>query len=259
MYDLLAGDYHVIAGDTPWDETVREHASLLQRLLTEEFGIAPPADILDCSCGIGTQAIGLALLGYRVVASDISPKSIDRAVHEAKRVGAAVRFRVADFRQLQIIEGDFDAVLSWENAIAYVPDTDALFQVFDSMRSKLRDGGRILVSTRDYGRLLTNNCPSSTPPSVYRDESGECVYFQLWNWSEDKTTYVQRIFLLHGTADGDGEPIHWRTQMYRSKMRAFVRAEILSALDRAGFDDIRWFTPDSITYGMLAFSARRAR
>lgn len=34
--------------------------------------------LLDCSCGIGTQAIGLALVVYNVTATDLSEKAIKR-------------------------------------------------------------------------------------------------------------------------------------------------------------------------------------
>lgn len=41
--------------------------------------------VLDCACGIGTQAVGFARLGYDVTASDIS----DAEIKEAKRRAAA--------------------------------------------------------------------------------------------------------------------------------------------------------------------------
>jgi len=33
-------------------------------------------------------------------------------------------------------------------------------------------------------------------------------------------------------------------------------SEIEAELEKAGFDDVRWYRPATITYGMLAFSAR---
>ena len=37
------------------------------------------AEVLDCSCGIGTQAIGLALRGHRVTGTDLSFRAAARA------------------------------------------------------------------------------------------------------------------------------------------------------------------------------------
>jgi tRNA/tmRNA/rRNA uracil-C5-methylase (TrmA/RlmC/RlmD family) len=37
------------------------------------------AAVLDCACGIGTQALGLALRGHRVVGTDVSARAVVRA------------------------------------------------------------------------------------------------------------------------------------------------------------------------------------
>jgi 2-polyprenyl-3-methyl-5-hydroxy-6-metoxy-1,4-benzoquinol methylase len=57
---------------------------------------------LDCTCGIGTQALGLAALGYSVVGTDISTEAIRRARTEAETRGLNAQFRVADLRSLSV-------------------------------------------------------------------------------------------------------------------------------------------------------------
>ena len=55
-------------------------------LLTPEGNVAafapwlpePPARVLDCACGIGLLAAGLARAGYEVAASDLSPDMVAR-------------------------------------------------------------------------------------------------------------------------------------------------------------------------------------
>ncbi len=76
FYDQLAGEYHRIFGN--WDEAVRWQGEVLDGLLRQRFG-RTRLSILDCSCGIGTQAIGLALLGHTLTATDLSPRSVERA------------------------------------------------------------------------------------------------------------------------------------------------------------------------------------
>jgi ubiquinone/menaquinone biosynthesis C-methylase UbiE len=67
FYDELARDYHLIFAD--WDASMARQAEVLDGMLRQHLG--PGAQrILDCSCGIGTQAIGLALAEHDVVASD---------------------------------------------------------------------------------------------------------------------------------------------------------------------------------------------
>jgi 2-polyprenyl-3-methyl-5-hydroxy-6-metoxy-1,4-benzoquinol methylase len=70
FYDRLAADYHLICGD--WDGAVVRHGKALDAVIRSELGTRA-AVVLDCACGIGTQALGLALLGHRVTGADIRP------------------------------------------------------------------------------------------------------------------------------------------------------------------------------------------
>ncbi|MFD7620096.1 class I SAM-dependent methyltransferase, partial [Streptomyces sp. NPDC059802] len=64
FYDDLAHDYHLMFRD--WDASIAYQAEVLGGLLRQSLG-AGPHSVLDCSCGIGTQAIGLALAGHQVM------------------------------------------------------------------------------------------------------------------------------------------------------------------------------------------------
>ena len=76
FYDSMASQYDKLFLD--WQATTREQASILNALFSE-CGFDRTARILDCACGIGTQAIGLAALGYGVTASDISEGELAQA------------------------------------------------------------------------------------------------------------------------------------------------------------------------------------
>ena len=60
FYDHLASQYDKLFLD--WQSTTKEQALILRKLF-EAYGFDDTARILDCACGIGTQAIGLASLG----------------------------------------------------------------------------------------------------------------------------------------------------------------------------------------------------
>ncbi len=79
MYDEIADLYHLIYPD--WDEAVSAQATALDGLIRRI--VIDAGSVLDVSCGIGTQALGLAGLGYQVTASDLSPGAIVRARKEA--------------------------------------------------------------------------------------------------------------------------------------------------------------------------------
>jgi len=69
FYDGLATQYDKLFLD--WQSTTKEQAEILN-LIFYNNGFDYTAEILDCACGIGTQAIGIASLGYNVTASDLS-------------------------------------------------------------------------------------------------------------------------------------------------------------------------------------------
>ncbi|MBE5938565.1 MAG: hypothetical protein E7265_11115 [Lachnospiraceae bacterium] len=56
QYDKLFFDWHA---------TTREQAKIPDRIFKSK-GFDNTSKILDCACGIGTQAIGIATLGYDV-------------------------------------------------------------------------------------------------------------------------------------------------------------------------------------------------
>ena len=66
FYDTLAAQYDKLFAD--WQATTQEQAALLDKIFGEN-GFDRSSRVLDCACGIGTQAIGLAALGYGVLFS----------------------------------------------------------------------------------------------------------------------------------------------------------------------------------------------
>lgn len=75
FYDELAPLYHLIYQD--WAASVIRQGKQLSALIETEW--PGSKKVLDLSCGIGTQCIGLAQQGYTLVGSDISPNAVCRA------------------------------------------------------------------------------------------------------------------------------------------------------------------------------------
>src|SRR5579863_5408728 len=113
FYEALAERYHLIFED--WDKSIARQAAVLNPLLQSVL-TRTPFKLLDCACGIGTQAIGFAQAGHRVVASDLSPAAVARARREAERRGLDISFAVSDMTSLAEIAGaDFDVVAALDN------------------------------------------------------------------------------------------------------------------------------------------------
>jgi SAM-dependent methyltransferase len=246
FYDDLAADYHLIFAD--WRAEVLRQGDILDRLIRSLKG-GPPLTVLDCACGIGTQAIGLALRGYTVHATDISPAAVERAKAEAESFGAALTFGVADVRTLaEQVHGTFDAVIACDNALPHLLTDADLAQAARSMAATLKPGGLLLASIRDYDRILQER-PTATLPQTHDGPDGRRVTFQTWDW--DSELYTLNHFILK--QDGDG----WQTAHRATQYRALRRVTLTAALEAAGLDDVRWHTPEASGYYQPVVTARK--
>jgi methylase of polypeptide subunit release factors len=103
-----------------WRVEVVRLGATLDHLIRRQAGPSA-SSVLDCACGISTQAIGLAMRGYTVHATDLSPAAIACAGREAASFGAALTFAVADFRALETTMRDTpDVVLCWDHTLAHL-------------------------------------------------------------------------------------------------------------------------------------------
>jgi SAM-dependent methyltransferase len=239
FYDGLAADYHLVYGDD-WDAAVERQGGALDGLIRRLHG-DEPVDVLDCTCGIGTQAIGLARRGHRVRGTDLSRRAIERARREAARLGADVAFEVADVRDLSTVPGDVDVVLSCDNALPHLLTDAELLAALRSMRGRLRAGGLLVVSTRDYDRALVER-PALAPPSLVAGPPRRIVS-RLHDWdAPDSPCYTVHLFVLTETDAG------WALDHHRARYRAVPRAALRRAAEEAGFAAATWHGAEDVGY-----------
>lgn len=247
FYDELAGDYHLIFAD--WEAAIGWEAGLITGLL-RDLGLASGA-VLDASCGIGTQAIGLARAGFSVTATDISPASVERCAREASARGLTIVTGVADLRVLDVAgAGSFDAAVSFDNALPHLLEDADLDAACAALRRALRPGGVLLASIRDYDRVLRER-PSGDPPRRYAAEDGDRIVFQVWDWLPGDR-YTVRHFIMAGTSGG------WNVIERTTTYRALPRAALSDALRRAGFENVAWQMPEETGFYQPIVAARAA-
>ncbi len=242
FYDQWADDYDASHAD--WRSWVREHGSLLAGELAER-GVRPPSTVLDCTCGIGTQAIGLALAGYEVAGNDISTGEVARAAAEAADFGVEVRFWVADLLDPAAMAPTehYDAVVS-ANSLTHFADAETLQQAIAAMAAATRPGGVVLITNRDYDAVARNR-PMSTTPQISMSEGLRRVSFQLWDWDEAGDSYVMEAILLTsigapaGSFDSAADA-RWAIRSRVTRLRAWRKAEIEAAAIAVGLSDVRW-------------------
>ena len=150
FYEPLADHYHLIFDD--WNKTIERQAKILNPLLAAQMH-GHPLKILDCACGIGTQALGLAGFGHHVTASDLSRAQVNRAKQEAERLALDISFHISDMTSLaEITDRDFDVVAALDNALPHLT-AEQLRRAVGAAGSKLKSNGLFIAGIRDYDTL----------------------------------------------------------------------------------------------------------
>jgi glycine/sarcosine N-methyltransferase len=230
-YDQLADHYHLMFED--WEASVQRQAVVLSSILQRKCGLTSAARILDCACGIGTQALGIARLGFRVSGCDVSPAAVQRARLEASQRSLNIHFSVANMLDLtRLGDSHFDAVICMDNALPHLQSAEQLVQAAEQIRARLSPGGCLVASTRDYDRLIEER-PVVQGPSFYSDQGHRRIVFQVWDWVDDRR-YHFHLYITRELANG------WQTFHTSALYRALRRDELMAALSQARFKNPRW-------------------
>jgi glycine/sarcosine N-methyltransferase len=121
------------------------------------------------------------------------------------------------------------------------------------MFAKLRPGGLFLASIRDYDRLVQER-PHGEGPRVIDDIRGRRIAFQVWDWTDDGSSYRLHQFLLQ--QDGAA----WHTDHFSIIYRALRPPDLVAALRQAGFAlaGIHWHEPEESGFFQPIVTARKA-
>ena len=232
----MAPLYHLIFED--WERSIARHAEMLDAVIRARWGKALPHPIalLDAACGIGTQALGLARLGYQVTASDLSPAAVQRAQAEAAQRGLSIAFSVADMRAAYDHHGrSFDLVLACDNALPHLLTDDDLLAALRQLYRCTRSGGGCLLSVRDYARM-----ERADGIQVYgiREEEGVrylIVQSRRFHQARRNAGPVYDVE-MYFVADTGGETC--TTHVMRTQYYAIHTDALLTLMERAGYDDL---------------------
>lgn len=248
FYDALAPEYDLLFGD--WWAAARWQGDVIAGVLSSQ-GVRPPARVLDCTCGIGTQALPLAALGYRVTATDISLSAIERLRVEAAARGLDMAVNRADVREVRAaVTGSFDAVLACDNSLPHLLSDADLEQALRSIMACLGEGGVLVASVRDYDALRRTR-PAGVPITLHGDRGARHGAGQSWRWSEDGDAVDITLFTFREQAD----PC-WQASAFETRYRALGRKELSAALRRVRFRSVRWLEPKVSGYYQPIVMAR---
>jgi glycine/sarcosine N-methyltransferase len=249
FYDELAEDYTALFAD--WDASVVREGGIIDAIIRNAMPDGART-ILDATCGIGTQAIGLALRGYEVTATDLSSASVERARREASRFGTSITLGVADVRAISgSVAGPFDVVISFGNALPHLVEPADLRAALGNLLGVVRAGGLMLVSIRDYDSLLRSR-PSGEAPRMSGADGARRMVAQAWEWDTTEPTYRLHQFVLREHPSGK-----WSARHLETRYRALRRSELAAVAEQVGLRDIRWLEPSATRFHQPILAARR--
>jgi SAM-dependent methyltransferase len=194
VYEKLAAVYDYLVPDellTP-EGSAAAFAPLLE----------PGSRVLDCAAGTGTLAVGLALRGFTVVASDASPEMVERTRALAAERGVALHAEARRWEDLR--GGPYDAVLCVGNSLAHAAARKGRRAALTGMRRVLRPGGRLLVTSRNWERLRADRPGLEVGERLVERDGGVAVVVRSWTiperWTDVHFMDVAVIVLLGGGA-----------------------------------------------------------
>ena len=231
FYDDLAATYDLIYPD--WEGSIALQAQALNRAIRQHVG-AGGLRALDCACGIGTQLIGLAALGYAMAGCDLSPAAAARAAAECAARGLAAAVVAADMRHLPHADSSFDAVVCADNALPHLLTAADVSRALREMRRVCRPDAVIVVTTRNYDQLVAER-PVSTPVQVSSRAGLRAVTIQLWDWRGESTVYDLTHLQVRETVPGQ-----WTATSRATTYRAWTRGELAELARSVGLRHVRW-------------------
>jgi SAM-dependent methyltransferase len=226
FYDQLTPFYHLIYGD--WEAAIETQAAQLSTIISKYWD-QPIQTVLDASCGIGTQTIGLADKGFRVTASDLSAEEIKRAKEEAKRRHLDIHFSVCDMREAyRHHQAQFDLVISCDNSIPHLLNDEEILKALSQLYACTCSGGGCLLTLRDYDKEPRGS--NIVKPYGVREEADKRYFvFQIWDFEGD--VYDLSFYFIEEERQSNSV----KTHVMRSRYYAISPRHLAQLMEEAGY------------------------
>lgn len=149
--EVLGAHYSRMFGD--FEAKVAEQRALLGRL-----GVTGPAGTglaVDLGCGSGFQSIGLARLGYRVLAIDFSECLLAELRDRAR--GLPVEAIAGDIRDVgRLVPTGVELAVCMGDTLSHLEQEAEVERVLQDLAGRLAPGGRVMLTLRDLSGELHN-------------------------------------------------------------------------------------------------------
>ncbi len=230
FYDDFSDYYYLIFEDWQAEREYQAHVidSLIKSALREPF-----PSILDVTCGIGTQSLGLAKLNYKVTGLDISSRAVQKAKEHAAIENLSIELTTADVRFLpNNLYGKFEVVISFDNSLPHLMSNEEILTALIEMRKCLKSGGSCLISIRDYEKEPGHGSVMK-PYGIREFEGNKFALFQIWEY--EGPTYNMTWYLVFFGQDKTPPSLKY----FKSKYYTVTVSTMITLLEKAGFSEIK--------------------
>ncbi len=241
-YTILAEYYDQLTTDVNY---VR-WADYIQRQFARHK--RPIRTVAELACGTGSLARELALRGYSVIATDLSPDMLSVAAEKCE--GLDVLLLCQDMAKLNLAR-PVDAVVCCLDSVNYVTRPAQLRRAFERVFRALAPGGLFLFDAKTPLAL------EGADGQVYLDETEDVFCVWRGEYFPRRRTCGYGIDLFARQPDGS-----WLRGGEYHEEYAYTLEELRGFLDEAGFQDIRTYgelklTPPGAEAQRVFFTARK--
>ncbi|WP_344156955.1 class I SAM-dependent methyltransferase [Nocardioides koreensis] len=193
--------------------------------------LPPGARVLDCACGTGQLAVGLAGLGLDVVATDASAGMVRRTDH----LDAAT----------------FDMVFCVGNSLHHADGTSGRLAALAAMAQLLGRGGRLVLTSRTWELIRANGSRLDVRDRLVRRRGRDA--FVVYNWQiEERWEQEHHLDIAVAQVGADGVVT---TCSERLSCWPFRHEQLVSQLQRVGLR-VETTTFDPVAEGYMVVAVK---
>ena len=208
-----------------------------------EAGVPAKGRVLDLACGTGGHALELAALGYQVVGVDIAEGMLEEARKKASARGLEVEFLCQDLRQLDVVEGAYDAAVCLFDSLGYLLTDAAISEALRRVNLSLKPGGAFIVEAWHEAAMLSGYDEVRVRRLAL--PSGEVVRISDTDVDVESQSATVSYTIFRQAPDG-----RWDRVCEEHRNRFFMQRDLARLLETAGLAPCRWlsgYAEESIT------------